>query len=410
MAQYKFILEKELVEVLFLNGSENEGLKEVLKSMLNQILEARADDLCGASRYEQNEDRVDYRNGHRDRSLVTRLGSIEIQMPRLRGQSILTGGLFEKYKRSEQALLAGIAEMVVGGVSTRRIDRIAQTLFGTSISKSQVSRICELLDPVVDEFRSRPLSERIPFLIVDAMYLKVREKDRVISKALCIAMGINMQGKREVLGFLLADSETKEMYKGFFRSLKERGLSRVDLVVSDSHAGLVEAAKEEFTGASWQRCQTHFSRNMMDATPKKVWPEVKEMLQEIYTAKDMKTARARKDETMELLLTDAPKAANLLDDAFDDITAVIALPLHYRRTLRTSNTIERLNEEVRRRERVIRIFPSEDSVMRILGTLLIELNEKWADGKRIFEMEEYLAHFSSTVLDSAPDTDGKEAA
>ena len=401
MAQYNFNLEKDLVEALFLNGSENEGLKEVIKSVLDQILDARADDMCGASRYEQSEERVDYRNGYRDKSLVTRIGTIEIQMPRLRGQSLLTGGLFEKYKSSEQALMAGIAEMVVAGVSTRKIDKIAQTLFGVSISKSQVSRICEMLDPIVSEFRSRPISERIPFIIVDAMYLKVREDERVVSKALYIAMGINMQGKREVLGFMLADSETKERYLEFFRSMKARGLSRVDLVVSDCHSGLVEAVKEVFLGASWQRCQTHFSRNMMDATPKRFWPEVKEMLQEIYTAKDMKTARIRREEAMEFLLADAPRAADLLDDAFDDITAVIALPSHYRKPTRTSNYIERLNEEIRRRERVIRIFPSEGSVMRILGTLLLEIDEKWGVGNRIFEMEEYLIHSSRLDLDSA---------
>jgi transposase-like protein len=401
MAQYNFTLEEELVKALFLNGCESEGLKGVLEAILTQILEARANDMCGAALYEQSEDRVDYRNGYRDHSLTTRIGKIEIQMPRLRGQSLLTGGLFETYRKSEQALMAGIAEMVVKGVSTRKINDIAQILFGTSISKSQVSRICELLAPVVEEFRSRPLDEWIPFVIVDAMYLKVREGTRVLSKALYIAIGINIQGKREILGFMLSDTETKDQYVGFFRSMKKRGLSRVDLVVSDAHAGLMEAVREVFVGASWQRCQTHFSRNMKDATPKKVWPEVKAMLQEIYTAKDKTTARARKDEAMEFLLQNAPKAADLLDDAFDDIIAVLSLPMKYRTNLRTSNTIERLNEEVRRRERVIRIFPTESSVMRILGTLLIEEHEKWAAGKRCFDMIEYHEHVRSAALDTA---------
>ena len=410
MAQYKFILDEEMVKALFLSDGVDEGLKALLAAVLDQLLAARAEEMCGAALYEQSEDRVDYRNGYRDRSLVTRIGKIEIQMPRLRGQSLLTGGLFETYRRSEQALMAGIAEMVVKGVSTRKINDIAQTLFGTSISKSQVSRICEQLAPVVEEFRSRPLDEWIPFVIVDAMYLKVREDDRVVSKALYIAMGINMQGKREILGFMLADTESKEQYLEFFRSLKKRGLSRVDFVVSDAHAGLVDAVKEVFVGASWQRCQTHFSRNMKDATPKKVWPEVKAMLQEIYTAKDIKTARARKDEAMEFLIRNAPKAADLLDDAFDDIIAVLSLPMAYRTKLRTSNSIERLNEEVRRRERPIRIFPSEDSVMRILGTVLMEEHEKWAAGKRCFDMIEYHDYVNKTVKGSAGGMRGKEAA
>ena len=410
MAQYKFILDEEMVKALFLSEGVDEGLKGLLKAVLEQLLAARADDMCGAALYEQSEERVDYRNGYRDRSLVTRIGKIEIQMPRLRGQSLLTGGLFETYRRSEQALMAGIAEMVVKGVSTRKINDIAQTLFGSSISKSQVSRICGLLDPAVEEFRLRPLDEWIPFVIVDAMYLKVREDTRVVSKALYIAMGINMQGKREILGFMLSDTESKDRYVEFFRSMKGRGLSRVDFVVSDAHAGLVDAVKEVFVGASWQRCQTHFSKNMKDVTPKKVWPEVKAMLPEIYTAKDITTARARKEEAMEFLLQHAPKAADLLDDAFDDIIAVLSLPMVYRTKLRTSNSIERLNEEVRRRERPIRIFPSEDSVTRILGTVLIEEHEKWASGKRCFDMIEYYDYANKAVKDTAGEVRRKEAA
>ena len=410
MAQYKFTLDEDMVKALFLSDGMDEGLKDLLAAVLDQLLDARAEEMCGAALYEQSEDRVDYRNGHRDRSLVTRIGKIEIQMPRLRGQSLLTGGLFETYRRSEQALMAGIAEMVVKGVSTRKIDAIAQTLFGTSISKSQVSRICESLDPVVEAFRSRPLDEWVPFVIVDAMYLKVREDTRVVSKAFYIAMGINTQGKREILGFMLSDTESKDQYVGFFKSMKKRGLSRVDLVVSDAHTGLVEAVKEVFVSASWQRCQTHFSKNMKDATPKKVWPEVKAMLYEIYTAKDIKTARARKDEAMGFLLQNAPKAADLLDDAFDDIIAVLSLPMTYRTKLRTSNSIERLNEEVRRRERPIRIFPSEGSVMRILGMLLFDEHEKWAAGKRCFAMTEYYEYVSNAVLDSADEALRKDAA
>jgi len=407
MAQYNITLTEELVKELFLSTGTENGLKNVLAAVLNQLLDTRASEMCGASYYEQSEDRVDYRNGYRDRSLTTRIGKIEIQMPRLRGQSLLTGGLLETYRRSEQALMAGIAEMVVKGVSTRKINDIAQTLFGTTISKSQVSRICAMLDPVVEEFRSRPLDEWIPFVIVDAMYLKVREEERVVSKALYIAIGINTQGKREILGFMLSDTESKEQYVEFFRSMKKRGLSRVDLVVSDAHAGLTEAVREVFIGASWQRCQTHFSRNMKDATPKKAWPEVHVMLQEIYMAKDIKAARARKDEAMGFLLQNAPKAAGLLDDAFDDITSVLSFPLAYRTKLRTSNIIERLNEEVRRREKVIRIFPSEGSVMRILGTLLLDEHERWAAGKRCFDMMEYHDYISNN---SAGTARGKEAA
>jgi transposase-like protein len=286
--------------------------------------------------------------------------------------------------------------MVVKGVSTRKVAEVAEELFGREIPKSTVSRMCESLDPIVNEFRERPLAPHIPFIIVDAIYIKLREGERVVSKALYIATGINADGFREVLGFTLANAESKALYKEFFCGLRERGLERVGLVVSDSHTGLREAIRESFPGASWQRCQTHFSRNMLDATPKKLWPEMKETLREIYTAPDVQIARARKDAAVLAYEKLAPKAAALLDDSFDDIAAVFALPTTYRKRLRTSNGIERLNEEVRRRERPIRIFPSEGSVMRILGTVLMEAHEKWVSGKRYFNMDEYLRQGEKT--------------
>ena len=390
MATYNITLDEAMARELFLSSYTKGAMRELLTQVLTQILDARATDLCGAGPYEQSDERTDYRNGHRDRSLITRFGKIVLAVPRLRGQSVLGEGLIESYSRSEQALMAGIAEMVINGVSTRKVDTVAQALFGTSISKSQVSRVLKTLDPVIEEFRQRPLCEWYPFFIVDAMYIKVREAGRVVSKALYIAVAINRSGKREVVGITLNDRESKESYKEFFKGLKARGLKRIDLAVSDSHEGLVEALKEEFTGSSWQRCQTHFTKNMRDKCPKRIWAEAKEMLTGIYTAKNTEEARRQKDEALSFLAKEAPKAAELLDGAFDDITAVFALPLRYRKKLRTSNMIERHNEEIRRRERPIRIFPSDDSVIRILGTLAMEIHEKWTTQRLDFSMDEYL--------------------
>lgn len=388
MKQYNISLDDETVKELFLEGIEG-VTRGLMEQVLNQILVSRTEDLCNAKPYEQTDERTDYRNGSRTRPFTTRFGKIELEVPRLRSQSVAEG-LYDSYQRSEQAIIATVAEMVVKGVSTRDVDDVARALFGEGISKSQASRMCAVLDPVVSEFRARDLDEYYPFVIVDAIYLDVREDARVTSNALYVALGVNTSGEREVLGFTLSKAETKECYKDFFSSLKARGLKRVDLVVSDDHSGLKGAVKEEFLGASWQRCQTHFTRNMCDKTPRAMWKEVKAMLHDIYYAPDIDKARTRMRETVAFLTEKAPRAAEVLETSFDEITAVFALPQKYRVKLRTSNAIERVNGEIRRRDRVIRIYPSEGSVMRIIGTLLLETHNAWHGGRLYLDMKEYL--------------------
>jgi len=397
MTQYNITVSEEIVRGLFLGGCEG-AMKDLLELVLNQLLVSRAEDKCHARPYEQTSERTDYRNGTRKRSFVTRLGKIELEVPRLRTQSVVDG-LFEQYQRSEQAIIAGIAEMVVKGVSTRKVDAVAEALFGEGVSKSQVSRMCEVLDPVVAEFLSRPLEKWYPFGVVDAIYLKVREGNRVVSKALYVAIGVNEEGIREVLGFMMSKTESKTAYVEFFKSLKARGLERFDLVTSDNHDGLREAIKQEFLGAAWQRCQTHFSKNMLDKTPKSAWPEVKELLHDIYTAPKIEKARERAAEAATRLSKIAPKAASLLDESLDDITAVLALPFKYRQKMRTSNGIERVNEEIRRRDRALRIYPSDASVMRIIGTVLLEQTEAWRRERVYVDMKEYLDFISRGSVD-----------
>ena len=359
-----------------------------LKTIFNQVLVAQSKEQVCAAPYERTEDRTAYRNGFRDRQLTTRVGTLTLHVPRHRNGDFSTE-LFERYQRSEQALLLAMMQMVVSGVSSRKVEDITYELCGKNFSKSMVSKLCERLDPIVKNFQNRPLEKHYPFLVVDALYLKVREDGRVRSKGLLVAVAVNQDGHREIIGFRVADTESETSWGDFFSSLKERGLSDVHLVTSDSHKGLVNAVRKHFQGATWQRCQTHFSRNMLDMTPKSLQPELKEELRELYEAVDQASAINIRNRIMNKYESKASRAMSLLDDAFDDITAVLSVPFKYRKRLRTSNGIERLNQEIRRRERVIRIFPNEASVIRLLGALLMEHDEKWQTGRKYFEMDLY---------------------
>ena len=388
MTQINVTLDSEILHGLFSSNGKDEAFAKLLESILNQVLNAQAAEQVGAERYERTEDRNGYRNGFRMRNMTTRVGAINLQIPRLRDGKFSTT-LFQRYQRSEQALVLAMMEMVINGVSTRKVSAITEELCGKQFSKSTVSDLCKGLDPIVREFRNRKLTAHYPFVIVDALYTKVRENGHVRSKGLLSAIGVREDGKREILGFSVADSECETSWSEFFISLKERGLSGVDLVVSDNHGGLVAAVKKNFHNASWQRCQTHFSRNVLDKTPKKLQPEIKQALREIYTASKIEIARSLRDEMLENYSKTAPKAMDVLEQGFDDVMAVMNLPIKYRKRLRTSNSIERLNQEIRRRERVIRIFPNEASLLRLIGALLIEIDEKWSTGKKYLTMEEY---------------------
>ena len=273
MAQLNITLDTELLHGLFTKDSKDEAFSKLLEAILNQVLLAQSAEQLGAEPYERNDDRTAYRNGFRDRDLTTRIGAITLKVPRHRNGDFSTT-MFQRYQRSEQALVLAMIEMVINGVSTRKIENITQELCGKSFSKSTVSKLCEHLDPIVAAFRNRPLEKHYPFVIVDAMYIKVREDSRVRSKGLLIATAVNEIGHREVIGFQLSDSESETSWGELFSDLKGRGLADVDLIVSDSHKGLVKAVKRHFQGTTWQRCQTHFSRNVLDKTPKKYQSDV----------------------------------------------------------------------------------------------------------------------------------------
>jgi transposase-like protein len=388
MAQLHITLDTNLLHGLFTKDSKDEAFSKLLEAILNQVLLAQSSEQLGAEPYERTEDRIAYRNGFRDRELTTRIGAITLRVPRHRNGEFSTT-MFKRYQRSEQALVLAMIEMVVNGVSTRKIENITEELCGKTFSKSTVSKLCENLDPYIKAFRNRPLEKHYPFVIVDAMYLKVREDGRVRSKGLLIATAVNENGTREVIGFNLNNSESETSWGEFFESLKNRGLSNVDLIVSDNHKGLVKAIRKHFQDATWQRCQTHFSRNVLDKAPKSQQPELKKYLKSIYNAINIDEARRFLKEILETFGTRAPKAMELLEEGFEDVMAVMSLPEKYRKRLRTTNSIERLNEEIRRRDRVIRIYPNEASVLRLLGAVLMEQDEKWSSGRKYLDMSDY---------------------
>ena len=388
MAQYKITLDSDVLHQLFLTKSKDSGVSALLESVLNQILQAEATEQLQAEPYERTEERQGYRNGSYPHKLTTRVGTLTLRIPRLRNGKFSTE-MFARYQRSEQALVLAMMEMVINGVSTRKVTLITEELCGAQFSKSTVSELCKNLDPLVESWNHRPLTERYPFVVVDAMVTKVREEGRVRMRGLLLAFGVNIKGYRELLGFWVGDSESEASWSEFFADLKRRGLRGVELIVSDQHSGLVKAIRTHYQGITWQRCQTHFMRNILDSTPKALKEELYPKLRAMLDAPDLQTARLLFSKTVEAYQDRAPKAMKTLETGFDDATAVLILPEKYRKRLRTSNAMERLIEEVRRRERVIRIFPNRESLTRLLGALLIEFDEKWASGRRYLDMAEF---------------------
>ena len=387
MAQLHFTLDYEFLVGLFAENKD-EAFAKLMEALLNQVLKAESCEQLGAENYQRSVSRKDYRNGTRTRGLVTRIGKLELEVPRHRNVPFKTV-LFENYQRNEQALISTMMEMVVQGVSTRNIQKVTEELCGESFSKSTVSEICRELDIPVKEFKERLLPEKYPFLMVDAMYIKVREDHRIRSKALLLAVGINPEGRKEILGFDICDTEKSSTWKSFFESLKSRGLRGVDLVISDSHKGLVESIRECFPGASWQRCQAHFSRNILDKCPQKYMSGLASELTAMFNASTLEEARRLRDGIVDEYQDVAEAAIQILDEGFEDSMAVMYLPMKYRQSLRTSNIVERENREIRKREKVIQIFPNVESAVRLLGAVLMDDHNDWSTRHRLFDMKEY---------------------
>ena len=385
MATFEITIDDEKIQEM-LQGDR--GMAVLLEPILNQILQAEMTEHLRAESSERTDDRRGYRNGSYERKLTTRVGTIELEVPRDRSGTFQTA-LFQRYQRSEKALVLALMQMVVQGVSTRRVKEITTELCGHKFSSSTVSRLTKDLDEQVQAWASRSLEQKYPFLILDAMHLQVRRQGSVQSTTVMLAVGVNEKGEREILGLETAFSETEEGWRRFIRQLKERGLSGVELATSDAHPGLVQALRESFPGLIWQRCQAHFRRNVLDQTPSSYRDRMHEVLDLILEASSQKEARERFDDLREEREEEASSAFDVLESGFFDATAVLALPRKYRRRLRTTNMIERFIQEIRRREKVIRIFPNRESVHRLVGALCAETHEEWSTVGRYLKMDEY---------------------
>lgn len=388
MADFEVKLSQDQVASLL---SRDDGFQQLLEAVLNQVLEAQMTEHIGAQAYERSEGRKAYRNGHRVRKLYTRVGPLNLLVPQSRDGQFSTE-MFRRYQRSEQAFVLALMEMYLKGVSTRKVTSITEELCGASFSKSTVSQLCTELEARVGAWNDRPLHDkRYPFLVMDAVVIKVRRDEAVRSTSALIVIGISEEGTREILGIRLGDSETEQTWEDIFCWLKGRGLRGVDYVISDSHAGLVKALRRNFQGTCWQRCQVHFMRNVLGLAPKAHREEMSLWLKRILHADSQTMARQSFEQLCEAMDgKKAEKALSTLEDGLEDAISVLRLPEKYRRRLRTTNMAERLNEEIRRRERVIRIFPNEDAALRLVGALLAEQHEVWSTGRRYLNMDEYL--------------------
>ena len=364
-------------------------MRTLLQSMINTLLSAEADQVCGAEYGKPSADRVNSRNGYRTRELDTRVGTIDVAIPRLRQGTYFPEWLLERRKRSEAAMITVVADAYLAGVSTRRMDKLVRTLDIHSLSKSQVSRMAADMDEHVREFRTRPLGDSGPFAFVacDALTMKVREGGRVINTVLLVATGVNADGYREVLGMQVATAETTMAWNTFFADLVARGLTGVKLITSDAHAGLVEAMRANFPGTSWQRCRTHYAANLMTVCPKSMWPAVKAMLHSVYDQPDTASVGAQFDRLLDYVAEKLPNVHEHLDEARADILAFAEYPKDVWQQIWSNNPNERLNREIRRRTDVVGIFPNRDAITRLVGAVLAEQSDEWAEGRRYLGLE-----------------------
>jgi putative transposase len=391
----------ELLEV-FRAGEGVDLIREAVRVALQDLIELEATEVIGAARYERSETRRAERNGSRPRVLTTKAGDVRLAIPKLRKGSFFPE-ILEPRRRIDQALHAVVMEAYVHGVSTRSVDDLVAALGGTGMSKSEVSRICTGLDQTVGAFRTRTLGHAaFPYVFLDATYLHVRETARgqVVSKAVVVATGVTEHGTREILGLDVGDSEDETFWRKFLTDLKGRGLSGVRLVVSDQHAGLVAALRRCFPGEAHQRCRVHFARNLLALVPRSHKDMVAALFRTIFAQPDATAVHATWDEVRDQLATPFPKIGPLMDDAKTEVLAFTAFPRAHWTKIWSNNPIERVNKEIKRRTRVVQIFPNEPAVIRLVGAVLADAHDEWQVSDR-----RYLSEASMALLNTPRDTD-----
>ena len=391
-----------LLEILRNAGVDQpEFMRMSLQEFLQELIEAEVAAQIGASRHERTDERTTYRNGRRPRDWNTRLGTLRLQIPKLRKGTYFPGFL-EPRRRSEQALASVIQEAYVLGVSTRKVDELVQSMGMTGISKSEVSRIAQKLDERAQAFRERQLDGEYPYVWLDAKYLKVREGDRVVSMALVVAIGVRSTGEREILGCDIGLSEDAPFWTEFLRSLKRRGLKGVKLAISDAHEGLRQAIEAVLVGASWQRCRVHFMRNLLSQVPKQAQAVTAAVIRTIFVQPTKQEALRQLAQVAESLRPRFPKVAEMLLTSSEDVLAYMSFPHEHWAQIHSTNPLERLNREIGRRADVVGIFPNRLAVLRLIAAVLIEQNDEWAAAtRRYFSQQSMAKLYANPASDAA---------
>ena len=367
-------------------SDDGDFLKMIAETALQRIMDADVDNIIGAARYERSPERLTYRNGYRERTLETRLGALELKVPKLRAGPSYFPPFLEPRRTIEKALTAVIQEAWIAGVSTRRVEDLVQAMGMSGISKSQVSKLCKDIDERVSSFLERPLEGDWPYVWLDATYLKQRQGGRIISVAVIIAVAANTEGRREIIGLNVGLSEAAPFWIDFLRSLNKRGLKGVKLVISDAHEGLKKAIRQVL-GATWQRCRVHTMRNLLARVPRAQQSRVATAIREAFVQPTQDKAREIWRAIAASAHNSLPKLAQAMEEAEDDVLAYMSFPKAHRTKLHSTNTLERLNREVKRRADVVGIFPNEASIVRLIGAVLMEANDEWSLQHRYLSLE-----------------------
>ena len=390
----------ELIDVKELLALDQDFVRAALEALLQAALEAEMTEAVGAAKGERTETRLAYRSGYYGRSLITRVGTLELRVPQDRLGRFSTE-MFERYQRSEKALVGSLAEMYVQGVSTRKVKAVTEALCGHSFSASAISAVNKTLDAALHKFAERRLGEPFPYLILDARYEKVRESGIIVSQAVLIAVAVDGEGRRQVVGVELANRESRSSWRDFLLGIKERGLFGVEFVVSDDHEGLKQAIREVLPGAAWQRCYVHFLRNALDHLPRKLADDCLQELRWIYDRRDL--AEVRRDIAAWLSKWQAKhsKLCDWVEENIEETLTYYRLPLPHHKHMKSTNMLERLNQEIKRRTHVVRIFPNTESCVRLVRALAVETHENWLEGTRYLNMQHLFEHKKEALRQAA---------